>query len=69
MATLTISDLTPAQRLALIGELWDSLDVADLPLSAAQEAEIDRRLETADADATAGKTWGQILSILRPART
>lgn len=50
MATFDFSHLTPAQRLDLIGELWGSLDARDVPLTAAQAAEIKRRLATVDED-------------------
>jgi putative addiction module component (TIGR02574 family) len=49
--------LTPPERLALISQLWDSLEDDQLPLTAAQEAELDRRLETLDQDRRAGITW------------
>jgi putative addiction module component (TIGR02574 family) len=33
-----IARLSPGERLALIGQLWDSLDDADIPLPAPQKA-------------------------------
>ena len=52
-----IARLTPPERLALISQLWDSLEDGQLPLSAAQQTELDRRLETLDQDRRAGVTW------------
>jgi putative addiction module component (TIGR02574 family) len=52
-----IARLTPPERLALISQLWDSLEDDQLPLSAAQQTELDRRLETLDQDRRAGITW------------
>jgi len=49
--------LTPPERLSLISQLWDSLDDDELPLTAAQAAELDRRLETLDDDERNGVTW------------
>jgi putative addiction module component (TIGR02574 family) len=49
--------LTPPERLALISQLWDSLEDGQLPLTAAQRAELDRRLETLDQDRREGVTW------------
>lgn len=49
--------LTPLERLALISQLWDSLEADQLSLTAAQQAELDRRLETLDEDRRAGITW------------
>jgi len=60
MATLDISHLTPKERLDLIGELWDSLSAADVRLSPAQEAELDRRLATFDEDRREAVPWEDI---------
>jgi putative addiction module component (TIGR02574 family) len=45
--TLDITSLSPAERLDLIEELWDSLDAnaTDLPVTDAQRAELASRLE------------------------
>jgi putative addiction module component (TIGR02574 family) len=47
--------LTPPER--LISQLWDSLEDEQLPLGAAQQTELDRRLETLDQDRQAGIAW------------
>jgi putative addiction module component (TIGR02574 family) len=52
--------LTPPERLALISQLWDSLEDDQLPLTAAQRAELDRRLETLDQDRREGITWAAL---------
>lgn len=49
--------LTPPERLSLISQLWDSLEADELPLTAAQQAELDRRLETLEQDEREGVTW------------
>jgi putative addiction module component (TIGR02574 family) len=49
--------LTPPERLALISQLWDSLEDNQLPLTAAQRTELDRRLLSLDADRRDGVTW------------
>jgi len=49
--------LTVDERLDLIGQLWDSLEHEALPLSSAQQHELDRRLETLDDDRAAGVSW------------
>jgi len=68
MSAVDIDRLSPAERLALIGELWDSLDASDVPMSLAQQDELERRLATADADAMSGKTWAQLEASLRQRR-
>ncbi|HEY1750516.1 MAG TPA: addiction module protein [Caulobacteraceae bacterium] len=65
MRTVDIDKLTPAEKLELIGELWDSLEADDVPLTQAQIDEIDRRLATADEDVAQGKTLEEILEGLR----
>jgi len=52
-----LARLTPPERLALISQLWDSLEADQLHLTSAQQAELDRRLETLDQDRREGITW------------
>jgi len=49
--------LTPSERIALIAQLWDSLENDELPLSLAQREELDRRLTSLDLDRREGITW------------
>ena len=55
-----LARLSPQERLSLIGDLWDSLADADVPLTPAQEAELDSRLANLDADRVHGVTWEQL---------
>lgn len=55
-----LAKLTPPERLALISQLWDSLESDQLPLTTAQQAELDRRLETLDRDRREGITWAAL---------
>jgi putative addiction module component (TIGR02574 family) len=60
MGSLTpeeISRLTVAEKLELIGDLWDSIDHRDIALTPAQMAELDRRLETFDEDIKTAISW------------
>lgn len=52
-----LARLTPPERLALISQLWDSLEDEQLSLTASQQAELDRRLDTLDQDRREGITW------------
>jgi putative addiction module component (TIGR02574 family) len=52
--------LTPPERLALISQLWDSLEDDQLPLTAAQRTELDSRLATLDHDRRDGVTWAAL---------
>jgi len=55
-----LARLTPPERIALISQLWDSLEDDHLPLTAAQREELDRRLETLDQDRRRGITWSAL---------
>ncbi len=63
MTALALADLTPAERLDLIAELWDSLEESDVPLSSAQRVELDNRLEADTAQPT--RTWAAVEETLR----
>jgi putative addiction module component (TIGR02574 family) len=52
--------LTPWERLALIAQLWDSLEQEQVPLTGAQEAELERRLSSLEADKRDGVTWASL---------
>jgi putative addiction module component (TIGR02574 family) len=60
MTTIDIARLTPQERLDLIGALWDSLTPEDVRLTPAQEAELDRRMATFDADKLSAVAWETI---------
>jgi putative addiction module component (TIGR02574 family) len=60
MPVLTRDEITrlhPAERLALIGELWDSINDAELPLPPAQSRELERRLLRFDEDVAKAVSW------------
>ena len=52
--------LTPPERLALIAQLWDSLEHEQLPLTGAQEAELEHRLISLHEDRSHGVTWATL---------
>ena len=57
-----IFKLPIAERIQLVGDLWDSIaaDVAEVPLTDAQKAEIDRRLAEHDADPSTALDWSVV---------
>jgi putative addiction module component (TIGR02574 family) len=68
MALLTqdeIVRLSAPERLALIAQLWDSLEHEQLPLTGAQQAELERRLITRDQDRRDGITWAELKAELK----
>ena len=65
MATLKalgIDQLSASDRLALLGELWDSL-VAEpdrVPVTDAQKDDLKRRMDAALADPNGGSSWDEV---------
>jgi len=58
-AQFDFSKLSIAERIQLAEDLWDSIpeEGADLPLTEAQKAELDRRLEDLEHNPDAGESW------------
>jgi putative addiction module component (TIGR02574 family) len=52
--------LSPPERLALIAQLWDSLEQDQLRVSPAQQTELERRLASLDRDRSQGLTWAAL---------
>jgi putative addiction module component (TIGR02574 family) len=58
--------LSPAERLELVHELWDSLAPADMPpLTQAQRQELDRRLAEHEKDPSRAIPFAEVLRSLR----
>jgi len=60
-----IAKLSPAERLKLIEELWDSLSDDEAPITAAQRDELVRRAATADADEAEAVSWEALKEEIR----
>jgi len=62
-----ITQLSREEQLELLDRLWDSLgrDPDALPLSDAQKAELDRRLDEIEAQSPTGLTWDQVAAHAR----
>ena len=69
--TLDIERLSPDERLELMEQLWDSLrkEPSYVPLTEAQENELDRRLDDLEADIQSGVPlgipWDEVLRRIR----
>ena len=65
--TVDIAALTPEERLGLLEQLWDSLAEHSeaVPLTDAQRAELDRRLDDLDQEGPVGIPWDEVLSRIR----
>jgi putative addiction module component (TIGR02574 family) len=60
--------LSLRQRLELIERLWDSLDDAAVPVTAAQRAELERRMASFDRDRERGVSWEELKAELQGRR-
>jgi putative addiction module component (TIGR02574 family) len=59
-------ELSPAERVELVGEIWDSIPPQDIPsLTAQQKQEIERRYEAMIRDPDRGSSWENVEARLR----
>jgi putative addiction module component (TIGR02574 family) len=69
-----IDSLSSEERLELLERLWESLSRApgEVPVTAAQRAELDRRSDALDRDLAEGRAiglpWEEVVRQLRPGR-
>jgi putative addiction module component (TIGR02574 family) len=52
--------LSPTERIALIAQLWDSLEHDQIPLTGAQQEELERRLASLGQDRQNSVTWADL---------
>lgn len=66
---IDIGGLSVDERLRLVEELWSSLVETphSVPLTSAQRAELDRRLDSVDREGAAGIPWDDMVARLRAA--
>lgn len=59
---LDITSLSAAERIQLAEDLWDSVaaETGGLPLTVAQQTELDRRLADLESDPSAGESWATV---------
>lgn len=57
LPNLDIEKLTAEERLALIEKIWDSLAPEEVAITDAQRAELERRLEDAEANPDHAVSW------------
>jgi len=65
MPSIDFSHLSRQERIDLIGDLCESLEGAALPLTAAQEAELDRRAATLDDHIAHARSADAVLADFR----
>lgn len=55
-----VSSLSPADRLELIGVVWDTLSPDDLPVTDAERALLDARLADMEAHPDDQSSWSEV---------
>ncbi len=62
-----LKDLPLDERIRLVEDLWDSIaaDQKELPLTPAQRAELDRRLDAHKDDKNSGRPATEVLADIR----
>jgi putative addiction module component (TIGR02574 family) len=61
---IDIRRMSPEPRLRLLEQLWDSLSDDEVPLTAAQREELDKRLDDLEREGPRGIPWDDVLSRL-----
>ncbi|MDO9556125.1 MAG: addiction module protein [Coriobacteriia bacterium] len=61
-AAYDFNRLSVSERIQLVEDLWDSIAVsgADIPLTAAEIRELDRRLDDLEANPGTGTPWSEV---------
>ena len=57
--------LSPEERLDLIGEIWDSLENEQMPISPELQAELDRRLADLVRNPSDGRPAAEVIARIR----
>lgn len=63
-----IKNLSIAERISIMEEIWNSLDKRDLSVTEAQKLEVNNRIETFKAGNSKFFTWEDIKTELRKAK-
>jgi putative addiction module component (TIGR02574 family) len=67
MEMIDFARLSTEERLHLLEQLWDSLAATPetVPVTPAQRAELDRRLDDLDREGPVGIPWNDVLHAIR----
>jgi putative addiction module component (TIGR02574 family) len=62
LKTLGLDQLSVAERILLVEEIWDSIaaEAENLPLSEAQQQDLKRRVAAYEANPKAGSNWEEV---------
>ena len=62
---IDVKHLSAEDRLNLIKQIWDSLEAEHVPVTEAQKAELDQRIDDMDRDGERGIPWDDVLNRIR----
>jgi putative addiction module component (TIGR02574 family) len=67
LRALGIDQLSVAQRMLLVEEIWDSIadEEKEIPLTETQKLDLQRRIAAYEANPKAGSTWEEVKARLR----
>jgi putative addiction module component (TIGR02574 family) len=67
LKSLGIDQMTVAQRILLVEEIWDSIEVdhSRIPLTDAQRQDLQRRVAAYEANPTTGSSWEEVKARLQ----
>jgi putative addiction module component (TIGR02574 family) len=65
LKALGIDQLSVAERLVLVEEIWDSIAEEEVPLTEAQKLELQSRIAACEANRKAGSSWEDVKARLR----
>ena len=62
LKSLGIDQLSVAQRILLVEEIWDSIaaEVEEIPLTEAQKQDLQRRIAAYEANPKAASSWEEV---------
>jgi len=67
LKSLGIDQLSVAQRILLVEEIWDSIaeQETDIPLTDAQRQDLERRIANYEANPKEGSSWQEVKARLQ----
>jgi putative addiction module component (TIGR02574 family) len=67
LKALGIDQLSVAQRILLVEEIWDSIadQEAEIPLTVAQRQDLQRRIAAYESNPKVGSSWEEVKARLR----
>lgn len=70
LAKAGVMSLSVPERIQLVEDIWDSIAELpeEVPLTAEQKAELDRRLDAYHQDPAEGSPWGMVRERIRARR-